>query len=90
MSITTFSGVLARVINPSNIPPNIFLIPSHACVQFPVKTPVTKSMIPLNICFISDQIRLTDFPNVFSIVFSVLKLPAQDPSKTPFIKSING
>ena len=34
---------------PSIIPLNISLIPSHALLQLPVKTPVKKSIIPLNI-----------------------------------------
>ena len=57
MEITAFRGVFTSAPSPSKIPPKISWIPCHACCQFPVKTPVTKSMIPWKTAWIAEAIE---------------------------------
>ena len=52
-------GALNIPAKPLTILLKIFLTPFHALAQFPVKTPPTKSMIPLNTPFIVFQIAVT-------------------------------
>lgn len=56
MEMTAFSGVLISAPRPSKIPPKISWTPCHACCQFKVKTPVTKSMIPWKTVWIAETI----------------------------------
>ena len=46
----TLNGALKISPNPLNTPLKILLIPSQACDQFPVNTPVIKSINPWNTC----------------------------------------
>ena len=63
--IIALIGLLASPVSPWNTPTKICLMPSHACLQFPVKTPLTNFIKPLKIFLIPCILAFTLERNIF-------------------------